>query len=145
MTRLKSVNNPRQADMNLHPMMKRSILWRCVLLALLASLSTAAQQNRTRGVKTKPVTTAETPSRTTATNEPAPAGQKTAGAQNLALVIGVSKYQNLPAGMQLNYADQDAQSLTDFLVGPQGGFSRENVVLLTNEAATRANILEQLG
>ncbi|MGH9842712.1 MAG: caspase family protein [Blastocatellia bacterium] len=73
------------------------------------------------------------------------AAAKPAGAQNLALVIGVSRYRNLRQEMQLKYADQDAQALAEFLVSPQGGFARENVILLTNEQATREEIQNQLG
>src|SRR5262245_17273001 len=128
---------------------KRLILMTGVSLvaiaALLASLAIAAQQARDRGQKTKPVQKPEPPSQEKTPKDPAPDAPKPAGAQNLALVIGVSKYQNLPEAMQLNYADKDARALADFLISPQGGFSRENVVLLTNEEATRANILEQLG
>jgi tetratricopeptide (TPR) repeat protein len=70
---------------------------------------------------------------------------KPVGAQNLALVIGVSKYRNLRQEMQLKYADKDARALAEFLVSPQGGFAEENVILLTDEQATREEIQNQLG
>jgi len=53
-----------------------------------------------------------------------------------AVVIGISKYRNLSAGLQLNFADRDARSMFDFI--SQGGFGpvkQENIRLLTNETA----------
>ena len=52
------------------------------------------------------------------------------GAQSFALVIGISKYKNLPVKAQLQFADEDAKALRDFLVSPKGGFRPENVILL---------------
>ncbi|MEP7340863.1 MAG: caspase family protein [Acidobacteriota bacterium] len=67
------------------------------------------------------------------------------GGQAFALIIGVSKYQNLAEKYQLHYADADARSLYEFLTSRNGGFRPENVTLLTNEQATRGQIEESLG
>jgi tetratricopeptide (TPR) repeat protein len=66
------------------------------------------------------------------------------GAQSYALVIGISKYKNLRPEAQLQFADEDARALRDFLVGPRGGFKPENTTLLVNEDATLENIYRGL-
>jgi uncharacterized caspase-like protein len=60
-----------------------------------------------------------------------------------AVVIGISKYQK--SGMNLGYADRDAQFFYDYLTSPSGGgVSKDNAALLVNEQATRANILKEI-
>ncbi len=58
-----------------------------------------------------------------------------------AVIIGVSRYSKLPANQQLLYADQDAIALAQHLK-INAGF--RSLTLLTNEDATRANIMEAL-
>src|SRR5262245_8160953 len=60
------------------------------------------QSAQERGQKVKEAPKPEQPANDRGT---VPAASNAAGPQNLALVIGVSKYQNLPQGMQLKYAD----------------------------------------
>src|SRR5262245_29243026 len=67
--------------------------------------------------------------------------RNTLGLQSVAVVVGVSKYKNLPGNAQLRFADADAQALRHFLVSPKGGFLPENVTLLINEEATWQEIL----
>jgi tetratricopeptide (TPR) repeat protein len=64
--------------------------------------------------------------------------------QSFALLIGISKYKNLPAQAQLQFADEDARALHSFLTGPRGGFRTENVTLIVNEQATYQEILRSL-
>lgn len=60
-----------------------------------------------------------------------------------AVIVGVSKYQDNK--MNLNYADNDAKMMYDFFKSPKGGrLDDEHVVLLSNEQATRANILKEM-
>lgn len=59
-----------------------------------------------------------------------------------ALVIGINKYPNLP-GNQLDWAVADAEAVADLLVR-KFGFEKENVVLLKDAQATKANIMEKL-
>lgn len=66
--------------------------------------------------------------------------------QRWALVVGVGRFLH---GVQpLEFASRDAHSYYQFLVDPtRGRFPRENVILLLDESATRANVsqaLEQL-
>jgi len=62
-----------------------------------------------------------------------------------ALVIGVGRYQNLPAGSNLRYSESDAQAIYRVLISPQSGeFSPENVHLLIGPQATLANIRKEL-
>lgn len=59
-----------------------------------------------------------------------------------AVVVGISEYED-PAVPALRFAHRDAEALRDFLVSESaglGGYSPENVVLLTNEQATFRNI-----
>lgn len=60
-----------------------------------------------------------------------------------AVVIGVSQYQQ--SEMNLQFADDDAKLYYDFLKSPQGGAIPDNqITLLLNEKATRANIIKAL-
>lgn len=58
----------------------------------------------------------------------------------IALVIGIEKYQSLPATL---YGDRDARTMKAYLV-KTFGFSEENITLLTNENATQSNIKKEL-
>ena len=55
-----------------------------------------------------------------------------------ALIIGIDKYQNVP---NLNYAVKDAESIQDILVN-SFDFPKDNISFLTNEDATKQNILQ---
>ncbi|HXG68026.1 MAG TPA: caspase family protein [Blastocatellia bacterium] len=76
--------------------------------------------------------------------EIAPAAARGVGSRSFALLIGVSRYANLPEKAQLKYADRDAQALRDFLISDKGGFLPEHVTLLTNEDATWEQISREL-
>lgn len=61
-----------------------------------------------------------------------------------ALVVGISNYtdENIP---NLKYAKKDAEAFSAYLkTGPAGAISADNMVVLTNENATRANIMKAL-
>jgi tetratricopeptide (TPR) repeat protein len=63
--------------------------------------------------------------------------------QMWAVVVGISKYQD--QSINLKYADKDAKAIHDFLASPYGGaLDSEHLTLLTNENATRANIIKAL-
>ena len=57
---------------------------------------------------------------------------------SFALIIGIDKYQNVKP---LNYAVKDAESIQDILINTFD-FPKDNVRLLTNEDATKQNIIE---
>lgn len=60
-----------------------------------------------------------------------------------AVIVGVSKYQD--SKMNLNYADSDAKMMYEFFKSPKGGKLDDNhIILLTNEQATRANIVKEM-
>lgn len=59
-----------------------------------------------------------------------------------ALVVGISKFDN--ASLNLKYPSKDAENFYNYLV-KEGKFAPDHVVLLTDEKATRANILSLLG
>lgn len=63
--------------------------------------------------------------------------EKFAG-KKFAVVVGVSEYQFTDAGLKsLQYADDDAQAVADFLKTPAGGeFSSSDIKLLLNKDAT---------
>lgn len=60
-----------------------------------------------------------------------------------AVVIGVSKFAN-PAVPQLRYAAKDAEDFRQFLIKREG-FAPDHVLALTDETATKVNILEAFG
>jgi tetratricopeptide (TPR) repeat protein len=63
------------------------------------------------------------------------------GPTRWAVVIGVSKYKNVPPHAQLRFAHRDAEEFARFLRSPQGGaLSSEHVRLLTDESATVGSI-----
>lgn len=68
---------------------------------------------------------------------PGPVGHK------YALLVGIARFKKRIN--PLKYTDKDARDFYDFLTDPAGGnFPRENVILLTNEEATRQNIQRAL-
>jgi len=76
----------------------------------------------------------------------APAPPPNAPAHSYAVIIGVSKYPNLPANLQLRFAERDAQSIYTALISPEGGnFKAENIKVLTGAAASLAGIRQQIG
>jgi tetratricopeptide (TPR) repeat protein len=65
--------------------------------------------------------------------------------RSYALIVGISKYRNLPAEAQLEYPDRDAEAIYTVLISAEGGqFPAENVHKLINENATAANIKKEL-
>ncbi len=61
--------------------------------------------------------------------------------QTYALIVGVSKYQRLPQEQQLLFAHADADILYRHMRSPAGGsVPNENILLMTDELATKANI-----
>ena len=65
--------------------------------------------------------------------------------RSYALVVGISKYVNLPPKNQLPYAEADAQLMFQILISPEGGnFKAQNVHVLTNEKATLANMRQEI-
>ncbi len=65
--------------------------------------------------------------------------------RSYALVIGVSRYANLPSSAQLHYPNRDAEEMYTTLISPEGGqFPPENVHRLIDAQATQANIRHEL-
>jgi len=65
--------------------------------------------------------------------------------RSYALVVGISKYAHLPQSAQLQFPDQDAESVYTVLISPEGGqFPAENVHKLINSQATLENIRHEL-
>jgi tetratricopeptide (TPR) repeat protein len=65
--------------------------------------------------------------------------------RSYALVVGISKYKNLPQNAQLQYPDLDAESVYTVLISPEGGqFPAENVHKLIDGQATLENIRHEL-
>jgi tetratricopeptide (TPR) repeat protein len=63
------------------------------------------------------------------------------GRTRWALIVGVSKYKDLPPSAQLQYPDNDAEEIARFLRSPQGGsLDAMHMRVLTNEYATVAAI-----
>jgi tetratricopeptide (TPR) repeat protein len=69
-----------------------------------------------------------------------------APAHSYAVIIGVSKYPNLPADRQLQFTERDAQSIYTALISPEGGnFKVENIKVLTGAKATLASVRQAIG
>jgi hypothetical protein len=65
--------------------------------------------------------------------------------RSYALVVGISKYAHLPQNAQLQFPDQDAESVYTVLISPEGGqFPAENVHKLIDGQATLENIRHEL-
>jgi tetratricopeptide (TPR) repeat protein/uncharacterized caspase-like protein len=69
--------------------------------------------------------------------------QANPGARTWAVVVGISKYQKLPGGQQLQFADRDAALFADAI--QKRGVSAQNVKLLTGVEATSAAIKSAIG
>jgi tetratricopeptide (TPR) repeat protein len=75
---------------------------------------------------------------------PAPTPIAEAGPKTYALLVGVSTYQN-PSINKLNYPATDAKGLQEALTDPKlGNIPKDQVLLLTDEQATRDNILNSV-
>jgi uncharacterized caspase-like protein/Flp pilus assembly protein TadD len=58
-----------------------------------------------------------------------------------AVVMGISKYQHLPPGAQLRFADRDAEEFAAFLKSPSGGLlPPDHIRVLANDQATLAQV-----
>jgi tetratricopeptide (TPR) repeat protein len=91
------------------------------LTALLTLAVSAVAQTSTRGIL-----------------QPNQPGNPTiATGKTYAVVIGISHYEKVRS---LEFADKDAELLADFLKSPLGGVDPANILLLTNQHATRAAI-----
>src|ERR1700733_9043356 len=65
--------------------------------------------------------------------------------RSYALVIGISKYKNLPVKAQLQFPDRDAADIYSTLISEKAGqFPAEGVHELINEKATLVNLKQQL-
>src|SRR5467141_3602402 len=71
------------------------------------------------------------------------AGAQQPAQKTWAVIIGVSKYQKLPGGQQLQFADRDAASVAEAL--EKRGVSPLNVRLLIGADATTAAIKSAIG
>ena len=71
------------------------------------------------------------------------AGAQQPAQKTWAVIIGVSKYQKLPGGQQLQFADRDAASVAEAL--EKRGVSPLNVRLLVGAEATTAAIKSAIG
>ncbi len=62
-----------------------------------------------------------------------------------ALIIGISRFLNLPEQNQLQFPAKDATDFYNYLISSsKGNFTPNNVTLLTNDKATRANIINAM-
>src|SRR2546425_2947866 len=71
------------------------------------------------------------------------AQQREQGSKTWAVVIGISKYQKLPGGQQLQFADRDATLFAETV--EKKGVSPQNVRLLTSAEATTAAVKSAIG
>ncbi|WP_281615719.1 caspase family protein [Flammeovirga sp. SubArs3] len=62
--------------------------------------------------------------------------------QKYAVVVGVANYEG--SGYDLNYCDDDAYRFSSFLKSDKGGIKKENMAVLIDEAANKANIINTM-
>jgi hypothetical protein len=99
--------------------------------------------------KRQPDTFQSSPRRETYTNNPTPTRQNpTTSYQGLnapkiwAVIVGIANYNHMPI---LRYTDDDAYEMYAFLRSPEGGaISKERMVKLIDEEATKDNILNAM-
>lgn len=118
-------------------MWKPLIAWNLLLAAAMAALGqqTPATQERDLRVEAD----------TTETRPLIPEPSKVVIPRSYALVIGISKYRNLPSEQQLRFAERDAEAMYSILISPEGGnFRAENVHRLIGADATLANLKREL-
>jgi tetratricopeptide (TPR) repeat protein len=65
--------------------------------------------------------------------------------RSYAVIIGISRYQNLTAKQQLQFPERDAQAIKTILINPEGGsFKEENVHMLIGPQATLARVRDEI-
>jgi tetratricopeptide (TPR) repeat protein len=65
--------------------------------------------------------------------------------RSYAVIVGIAAYKNLPAELQLQYTERDAQSIFTILISQEGGnFKVENVHILEGSRATLAGIRHEI-
>ncbi len=75
----------------------------------------------------------------------ASAPDKTGVPRGYALVVGIAKYEKLPAAQQLQFPESDAEAVYRVLINHEGGsFPAENVHFLKGPQATLVNIRREL-
>src|SRR5262249_20964788 len=79
------------------------------LAPLLLALPLLAQQTKQRDLKIEKV------------EDTVPAAPGFSIPRSFAVIAGISRYKNLPANLQLQYAERDAQSIYTILISPEGG------------------------
>jgi hypothetical protein len=62
------------------------------------------------------------------------------------VIIGISRYKNLPPKAQLRFANRDPEELATFLRSPNGGgFPSSNIKILMDAEASLASVRTALG
>jgi tetratricopeptide (TPR) repeat protein len=106
---------------------------RISLLFASAALAVAQQRPQQRDLKVESI------------EAPPPAPKAPSIPRSYAVVVGISRYKNLPENLQLKFAERDAQSIYTILISPEGGnFKAENVHVLTGEKATLAGLRREI-
>jgi tetratricopeptide (TPR) repeat protein len=104
-----------------------------LMLSCAAFAQTAPQQPRKRDLNIEKAEEPTLPPKTVAIP------------RSYAVIIGISRYKNVPEKLQLQFAERDAQSIYTILISPEGGnFKAENVHLLTGAKATLAAVRREI-
>jgi hypothetical protein len=65
--------------------------------------------------------------------------------RSYAVIVGISRFPNLPRNQQLQFAERDVQSIYTILISPEGGnVKAENAHVLTGEKATLAALRREI-
>ena len=104
-----------------------------VALSLIISIVTAPL------VMAKPVVTAAVPATAQVSRQTTSIGDK------WAVVVGISQFSD-PNVPKLQFSAKDARDFADYLTDPaRGRFQKDHVKVLTNEEATKMNIMDAIG
>ena len=104
---------------------------------LLCAVLASAQTKQQRDLKIEKIEPAQ-PAQAAAT-------QAVAIPRSYAVIVGIANYKNLPANLQLQFSERDAQSIYTILISPEGGnFKAENVHVLTGANATLAGMRREI-
>jgi tetratricopeptide (TPR) repeat protein/uncharacterized caspase-like protein len=115
-------------------MMLRTTLW-LAAAAIACAAQTAPPNTRQRDLKIEKEPDSAAP----------PPAKSVAIPRSYAVIIGIAKYANLPANLQLNYSERDAEAIYSILISPEGGnFKVENVHKLVGPKATRENVRKEI-
>jgi tetratricopeptide (TPR) repeat protein len=111
----------------------------CALVFGTGAIAQAPPQPQQRDLKIEPI------EKTPVASQPIAAPAPVTIPRSYAVIVGISRYRNLPEEKQLQFSERDAQSIYTILISPEGGnFKAENVHVLLGEKASLADLRREI-